>query len=132
MQFKEKRKKNVQLDITPVVDMVFNLLIFFALSINFSASASINLVLPKTSLPASAPQQAPVIQIDKNLEIAVDLAAIEFAELPEAVSALYSQSGHPSIIIMADETVQHGFVVSVMDICRKAGFEKISISARIQ
>lgn len=132
MQFKEKRKKNVQLDITPIVDMVFNLLIFFAVSINFSASASINLVLPKTSLPASASQQAPVIRIDKNLEIAVDRAAIDFADLPEAVSALYSKSGHPSIIIMADETVQHGFVVSVMDTCRKAGFEKISISARIQ
>jgi len=131
MQFKEKRKKNVQLDITPIVDMVFNLLIFFALSINFSAAASINLVLPRTSLPAPAPQ-GPVIQIDKNREIAVDRVAIDFAELPEVVAALYSPSGHPSIIIMADETVQHGFVVSVMDICRQAGFEKISISARIQ
>ena len=76
MQFKEKRKKNIQLDITPIVDMVFNLLIFFALSLNFTAAASINLVLPSTSLPAPAPQ-GPVIQIDKNLEIAVDRAVID-------------------------------------------------------
>jgi len=132
MQFKEKRKKNIQLDITPIVDMVFNLLIFFALSINFTAAASINLVLPKTSLPAPAPQQVPVIQIDKSLNIAVDRTAINYAGLPDTVAALYAQSVHRSIIIMADETVHHGFVVSVMDICRQAGFEKISISARVQ
>lgn len=121
----------MQLDITPIVDMVFNLLIFFALSINFSAAASINLVLPKTLHPAPAPQ-VPVIQVDKNLVISVDRVAMEYAELPEAVAALHRQSAHPAIIIMADETVQHGFVVSVMDICRQAGFEKISISVRSQ
>lgn len=131
MQFKEKRKKNIQLDITPIVDMVFNLLIFFALSINFSAAASINLVLPKTSLPSRAPQ-VPVIQINKSLDIAVDRTAIAYAELPEAVAVLFRQSVDPAIIIMADETVSHGFVVSVMGICRQAGFEKISISARMQ
>lgn len=131
MNFKEKRKKNVQLDITPIVDMVFNLLIFFALSLNFTAAASINLILPKTFFPNPAPQ-VPVIQIDKNLEITVDRAIITHDNLPGAVAALYAHSGRPSIIIMADERVQHGFVVSVMDICRQAGFEKISISARIQ
>ena len=131
MQFKEKRKKNIQLDITPIVDMVFNLLIFFALSINFTAAASINLVLPKTSLPSPAPQ-VPVIQISKNLDITLDRTAIAFARLPEAVVVLYRQAAYPAIIIMADESVNHGFVVSVMDMCRQAGFEKISISARMQ
>jgi biopolymer transport protein ExbD len=131
MQFKEKRKKNVQLDITPIVDMVFNLLIFFALSINFTAAASINLVLPKTSFPDPAPL-VPVIQINKNHEIAVDRIVIAYEALPQAVETLYRYSGDPAIIIMADETVRHGFVVSVMDICRQAGFEKISISARLE
>jgi len=129
MHFKEKRKKNIQLDITPIVDMVFNLLIFFALSINFSAAASINLVLPETSVPAPQPQ-APVVQIDKNLEIVVDHTITVYEALPGAIEDLQRQQGHSSIIIMADESVQHGFVVSVMDICRQAGFEKISISAR--
>jgi biopolymer transport protein ExbD len=131
MNFKEKRKKSVQLDITPIVDMVFNLLIFFALSLNFTAAASINLVLPKTSFPDPAPQ-VPVVQIDKNLEISVDRAIIKYDDLPGALAALYARSGRPSLIIMADERVQHGFVVSVMDTCRKAGFKKLSISARIQ
>lgn len=131
MQFKEKRKKNIQLDITPIVDMVFNLLIFFALSINFSAAASIDLILPKTSVPAPQPQ-APVVQIDKNLEIVVNHTITEYDELATAIEDQQRQHGHSSIIIMADESVQHGFVVSVMDICRQAGFEKISISARVK
>ena len=131
MQFKAKRKKNVQLDITPIVDMVFNLLIFFALSINFTAAASINLVLPETSVPDPQPQ-APVVQINKNLEIVVDHTIIVYEELPEVIEGLRRKHGHSSIILMADETVQHDFVVSVMDICRQAGFEKIAISARVK
>ena len=131
MQFKEKRKKNIQLDITPIVDMVFNLLIFFALSINFSAAASINLVLPKIALPDSAPQ-VPVIQIDKNHEINIDRVLISYDALSDKVNNLYHQTQNPAIIIMADETVRHGFVVSIMDTCKQAGFEKISISAQLK
>jgi len=130
MQFRAKRVKNVQLDITPIVDMVFNLLIFFALSINFSAPSSINLVLPKTKIPAPAPQ-APVIQITRDLEVSLDRNPLDVDELPAAAAELYRLTGDSGIIIMADEAVSHGFVVSVMDICRQAGFGKISISARV-
>jgi len=131
MLFREKRPRNIQLDITPIVDMVFNLLIFFALSINFSAAASIDLVLPKTSMPSPAPH-APVVQISRGLEITVDRIPVAYDELTEAIAALRRDNVDSGIIIMADEAVQHGFVVSVMDICRQAGFQKISISARMQ
>jgi len=130
MLFREKRPRNIQLDITPIVDMVFNLLIFFALSINFSSAASIDLVLPQTSIPAPAPR-APVIQISRSLEIVVDRSAVDYDALPGVVAKVRRSSGDSCIIIMADETVNHGFVVAVMDICRQAGFEKISISARM-
>jgi biopolymer transport protein ExbD len=131
MRFREKRKKDIQLDITPIVDMVFNLLIFFALSINFSAAASIDLVLPKTSFPVPAPQ-VPIIQIDRKLEISIDRAVIQYDGLPGALAGLSAGSDSKAIIIMADEMVHHGYVVSVMDICKQAGFEKISISASIE
>ena len=91
MQFKDKRKKNIQLDITPIVDMVFKLLIFFALFINCTAAASINLVLPKTSVPSPA-TQFPVIQINKYPDIMLDHKAVTYTELPEAVVGLYRQS----------------------------------------
>ncbi len=131
MIFKEKRSRNIQLDITPIVDMVFNLLIFFALSINFSAAASIDLILPKTSMPSPAPR-APVIQIGRSLEISVDRTEVAYEALPAAVSTLRRNSIDSGIVIMADEQVAHGFVVSVMDICRQAGYEKISIAASVR
>ena len=131
MRFKEKRKKNIQLDITPIVDMVFNLLIFFALSINFTSAASINLVLPKVATPDVAPH-VPVIQINKDHEISIDRVFIPYTELARELIGLHSFSPNPAIIIMADETVDHGYVVSVMDSCRQAGFEKISISAQFK
>jgi biopolymer transport protein ExbD len=132
MQFKEKRTRSIQLDITPIVDMVFNLLIFFALSINFSSAAALNLRLPAASTLERAPHHAPVLQISQDLRIMLDREAVSLALLPETMAAQYRQSDSRSIIIMADEAVPHGFVVSVMDVCRQAGADKISISVRIQ
>jgi len=132
MQFKEKRSRSIQLDITPIVDMVFNLLIFFALSINFSSAAAINLKLPAASAPERAPHQAPIIQISRDLEIVLDREPVALDVLQDMVAHQYRHAETRDIIIMADEAVPHGFVVTVMDICRQAGAGRISISARVQ
>lgn len=130
MHFRDKRPRTIQLDITPIVDMVFNLLIFFALSINFSAPGAINLSLPTTSLPSPSPQ-APVIQITRALAVTLDGDPVSLEQIPAALDALKVRTAGPGIIIMADKDVPHGLVVNVMDMCRQAGFEKLSIAARV-
>jgi biopolymer transport protein ExbD len=72
------------------------------------------------------------VQISRDHAIAVDRSPVAYDVLPEVIASLRRHSDDSGIIIMADEAVQHGFVVSVMDICRQAGFEKISISARMK
>jgi biopolymer transport protein ExbD len=87
------KEKNAQLDVASIVDLVFNRLIFFALSLNFNASSLLYLALLKTSLPERVPLQATDIQINKGLEIFVYSRAVTLAVLPDALAALFQQSG---------------------------------------
>jgi len=135
MTFKEKKHRDLPLDITPVVDIVFNLLIFFALTINFSTTASLDVKLPDIST-----RDAPPAELKATLEITsqgnmfINKVKTDTALLAGELQKLKrkEQKNNYDIIIQADASVSHGTVVTIMDICKKNGFSKISIAADIK
>ncbi len=131
MQFKEKRKKNIHLDITPLVDTVFNLLIFFALSLNFTSATSLNINLPEVGSPSKASlADKASIEITKDGEIYFNRQKTTLAGLQALLKHEKSiKNAKKDIVIQADENVTHGIVVTIMDICKKNGFNHISIAA---
>ncbi len=130
MNFKENKKKEIHLDITPIVDTVFNLLIFFALSLNFTSQSSIDINLPKLdTLPAGPAPREIIISISAQKKIFLNQQKTASADLAAALKKLGPQAAHNSIIIQADERVDHGTVVAVMGRCKQAGFKKIAIAA---
>jgi len=132
MQFKERRKKDIHLDITPIVDTVFNLLIFFALSLNFTSPSSLPIKLPKIASKDFFKQQEQItIEITKEGEIFLNQTAETHDSLQKKLVHLKSQSPESKVVLRADERVYHGKVVIIMDLCKKAGFNKISIAAQI-
>jgi len=133
MKFKEKKKRDVFLDITPIVDTVFNLLIFFALSLNFTSNATLNVNLPKITSQTSSPEKSILtIQLTKNNEVFFNHQPITLERLESKLKETIEKSNDFSIIIQADEQVAHGKVVKIMDICKKCGLQKISIAAEIK
>jgi len=133
MQFKEKRKKDIHLDITPIVDTVFNLLIFFALSLNFTFTSSLNINLPEvSSKEVIGETRQAIIQITKKGEIFLNQSRVNNNSLAEMLKKIKLKTPLCNIVIQADELVPHGKVVYVMDICKKAGFNKISIAAHLK
>jgi len=132
MEFKKKQRKNIHLDITPIVDTVFNLLIFFALSLNFITPASMHINLPKASTP-----QAPIkttqirIQVTQDAGLYLNKKKLPgFPELYGELKKIHSQLPAGTIVLEADEAVDHGTVVRVMDTCKTSGFDKISIAVQ--
>lgn len=133
MEFKEKRKKDIHLDITPIVDTVFNLLIFFALSLNFTFTSSLNINLPEvSSKEIIGGTKRAIIQITKKGEVFLNQSKVNNDSLSEMLQKIKLKTPLCNIVIQADERVPHGKVVSVMDICKKAGFNKISIAADLK
>ena len=117
--------KKSAIDLAPVVDVVFNLLIFFALTLNFAISSGIKVNLPKAS--------GEIVEAkDVNINISRD-GKVYFNDrmLPstEAIEGELRKISNKDtlIIIRADSRTMHGPVVKTMDLAKTNGFSKIAI-----
>ena len=132
MRFRTERKRSDHLlDITPIVDTVFNLLIFFALSLNFISTPGIPVNLPKSSAQeiASDKQDVRVI-VRRSGEIFLGEARVNAQGLAEYFRKTAAASLDIQVLIQADEQVSHGKVVEVMDLARRVGLHRLAIVTR--
>jgi len=132
MNFKKlnhgKTANGATLDLTPVVDVVFNLLIFFALSLNFAAaSRGIDVKLPSTSSAQSLKADQLTINLTKTNKTYLNDKLV--SGLDDLKTKL-KEKGDPKalIVIRADNDVSHGHVVAIMDAVKIAGFNRIAIA----
>ncbi|MBW2182325.1 MAG: biopolymer transporter ExbD [Deltaproteobacteria bacterium] len=129
MQFKEKTDSDAHLDITPIVDTVFNLLIFFALSLNFIVTPGIKVNLPESSTEEIVREKEEiVIVIKQGNEIFINNSSVSIEQLFLILSESAQRNRETLIIIQADQKVSHGRVVKVMDTAKRAGLTRLAIA----
>ncbi len=133
MRFRRKTKNGVgtgsALDLTPVVDVVFNLLIFFALSLNFAAtSGGINVKLPSASSAEPVKIEQLTINLTKDGSIVYNDNTIDEAELTKTLKEVKDKDS--LVIIRADNDVPHGKVVQIMDIAKSEGLSKLAFAVQ--
>ena len=116
------------IDMTPVVDTIFNLLIFFALSMNFLANPGITVDLPDASAPQVAPRDGDIrVAVTPAGGIRLDGAPVTLEALGARLRELAGERRDPQVLIRADRRVPHGLVVAVMDAARSAGLTRLAI-----
>ena len=129
MKFREQSRSDVQLDITPIVDTVFNLLIFFALSLNFIVTPGIKVNLPESITEEVIREKDElIIVLNKDNTIFVDGRSISLENLTLLLTKAAQKSRETLVIIQADQDVSHGSVVSLMDRAKKAGLKRLAIA----
>lgn len=125
---KERTKNNGILDITPIVDTVFNLLIFFALSLNFISTPGIRVNLPKSSAQEVAREKKDLrIVITSSDQLFLNEKPINLKNLSEQLHKAADTDRETQILIQADQRVAHGKVVQIMDLARAAGLHRLAI-----
>jgi len=113
---------------TPFVDTIFNLLIFFALSMNFLVNPGITVDLPDASAPQVARNDNDIrIVVTPAGEIHLDGAPVTLQALRERLGAMAGERGDAQVLIRADRRVPHGVVVAVMEAARTAGLTRLAI-----
>jgi len=123
----KKRGLGAVLDLTPIVDMVFNLLIFFAVSLNFAAtSGGINVKLPKASSAEPIKQEQVTINLTEKGDTYFNNKKVTHRELLRRLKAKKDKGS--LVIIRADSQVTHGRVVTIMDAVKSSGFSKLAIA----
>lgn len=135
MNLRPQRKEELELNITPLIDVVFLLLIFFMVSTTFERESEIKITLPKVSQEGGeAGSQVVQVAIDANERIYIDERPLEDARLATiraAVAASGQALEEPAVVIKADAGVSHEIVVRVMDAARQSGLVKITFATQV-
>jgi biopolymer transport protein ExbD len=131
MQFRTKRRDEPVVEIAPMIDVVFLLLLFFMVTTQFISMPGLKLTLPGIT-PGNN------VTATDRVEVKVTAAGdiyINGDPVPEAglVKALKEAATDPEsavVVLMADEKVTHGRIVALMDVIRNAGLKRVVLAAR--
>jgi len=118
------------IDLTPMLDVVFILLIFFIVSTSFVKESGIDVNRPKATTSTSKPKANILIAINENGSVWIDKREVDIRAVRANVERLRALNPDGSVIIQADQSSKTGTLVKVMDQIRLAGVEDISISAK--
>ena len=134
MKFRSEERDAPEIGLTPLIDVVFLLLIFFMVSTTFERSSELNIELPAASAIANDPGAAVIdVVIDSGGGVRVEglaLASPDTASVRRALAAAAKGLDAPPVIISADARTPHQSVVTVMDAARAAGLRKLTFAAR--
>lgn len=130
MELKKRLPREVRIDITPLIDVVFILLIFLMVSSTFIEQPGIRLSLPTAKTSSSERVGNLVLTIAVGGQIYLNSKLLDRSDLAEELKHAIGESPQTTLILKADRQVNHGDVVTVMDIARKSGIEKLVIGTR--
>lgn len=126
MEFIRPRKPSLSLDMAPLIDIVFQLLIFFMLSSSF-ATPSMRLDLPKAVSQDEHPQEEILVSIDSAGEVYLNSRKTELSTLRGELSREIQASAQKAVSVRGDKDMPYRYFVEVMDMARQAGAGKINI-----
>jgi biopolymer transport protein ExbD len=128
MKLTTRTRRKVTLNLTSLIDVLFILIIFFAVSSTFLEQPGIELKLPEAESSEAHTAQKVIIYVDREGNIFLNDNSIELGALADAVGSLISAQTEKSVVLRADSAVTHGTVISIMDLLRKKGIFKIIVS----
>lgn len=131
MRIQRRSIKKARIEIIPMIDTIFFLLVFFMIStLSMTRFKGMPVNLPKAASGQQAPAESAAITIDKDGKLFLNQQAIDKAALAEALRQQLAKKAQMLVVINADDGVQHGLVVEVMDIARAANVAKMAIAVK--
>ncbi|MAL98966.1 ExbD/TolR family protein [Hydrocarboniclastica marina] len=132
MKFKRQSTEEMSINLTPLIDVVFLLLIFFMVSTTFTRESHLEIVLPEADAEAAEIQADQVdVVITASGDISVNgrpLVDNDAQTLRRAVAEVTEGNNELPFIITADAQTAHELVVRAMDVAGRLGFSKLSIT----
>ncbi|TNE63245.1 MAG: biopolymer transporter ExbD [Alphaproteobacteria bacterium] len=125
----QKNDEEAQIDLTPMLDVVFIMLIFFIVTAVFVKEAGINVVKPEAQTARIQRQVSILIAVRPNDEIWINRSKVELNAVRTNVEKLHAENPKGTVAIQADKESKAGLVMKVYDAVRSAGVEKIAIAA---
>ena len=133
MYFKEKDETEYSINILPMIDIIFAILSFFIISsLYLTKIDTIKVNLPKSSTAVREQNKPQIITIDNNENIYFNSNKIYLTNISSLIRTNIENLEEPIVILRADTSVKHGFIVNLLDELRKIENLKVGISTEKQ
>ncbi len=123
-------RAQAEVQMAPLIDMVFILLIFFMVTTVFTRETGVEVNRPQASTAQALDSKSLMIGIDPNGEVYVDERRVDLMSLRSLIERKLQQQPEQNVILIADEDTRTAIVVAVMDECRMAGATSIALAAK--
>ena len=131
MRIQRRSIKKARIEIIPMIDTIFFLLVFFMIStLSMAQYRGMPVNLPKAASGQQAPAESAAITIDKESRIFLNKEEVDQASLGVLLRQQLAENADLLVVINADDGVEHGRVVEVMDIARGANVARMAIAVK--
>ena len=117
------------INLTPLIDMVFILLIFFMVTSSFVKETGVDVDRPSAATAVRKEQATILIAVTAKGEVWIDKRQVDLRAVRANVERLHAENPEGAVVIQADHQAPTGVVVRVLDQSRLAGVESVSIAA---
>ncbi|GAB6146977.1 ExbD/TolR family protein [Desulfocicer niacini] len=125
------KKGNLELNIAPLIDMVFILLIFFLVTTSFVKETGVDISRPAASTAVSKTGTTILIGVTKDNTVHMDKREIDPRAVRANVERALAENPEAAVVIVADKESLTGLVINVMDNCKLAGAENVALAASL-
>lgn len=130
MRFRKKKEADQHVDISPLIDMVFILLIFFMVSTTFVKDMKLDLERPGASSAARASSKVIKVYIDNQAQAYIDNQPIKTWAIQSKLRDLLRASTEKSVLVVSDESIPVEKLIEVIDQCRLSGAKDVAVAAK--
>ena len=128
MQLFTKEKKNIEINVAPLIDVVFLLLIFFMLASEFTDFKTIDMISPNQSEIDQPESNLPlIINLSEKGDITIDSKEVSFNKLTQTVKDKLSNKKETKIIISTPHDTKVNILIKIVDTMRGLGIENIAL-----
>ena len=120
-----------EVNLTPMLDVVFIMLIFFIVTASFVKEAGIDISRPDAATAERKEKGNILVAITADNQIWVDRRMVDPRALRANIERMHAENPHGSVVIQADEESKNKLLVQVMDAARMAGVKNVSIAADV-
>ncbi|MCK2182691.1 ExbD/TolR family protein [Halomonas getboli] len=121
-------EESSEVNLTPMLDVVFIMLIFFIVTTSFIKESGVEIERPESSAATPRPDVQVLVAITPEGAVWVDGEPVDLHRVGPRVAGLVSDDG--SVVIQADRDATTGVLIEVMDRLRKAGVDNVAVAAQ--
>ena len=127
MKVKRRIKNKNSLLLTPLIDMIFLVVIFFMINATMAMNPAVSVNLPKAYTAKSVVNEEVVVTIKPGGLVYIGRDLVKIKNFPAEIKRAVNRSKRNEVFLQVDESVKYKYVIEIIDLCRLAGIQKVSM-----